>query len=232
MVNNPGSHRFSFDAVLFDLDGTLIDSVEDIARSANHVRAQLGLKPLPVETVRGFVGDGVRVLFERAIETRDVTRIDQAVALWRPHYLEHCLDHTRLYPGVAVMLRQLDARGILLAVVTNKPAAPAEIILQGLGIRTLFRTVVGGDSTPKRKPDPEPLRFALEQMRVRSDRALVVGDSPNDILGAWNAGCSSCAVLWGIGGEALLRAAHADRYVRTPAELNTWIVPPSPTATR
>src|SRR3989442_605799 len=109
---NPG-----FDVMLFDLDGTLIDSAIDIAGAVNHVREKMGLHPLPVELVRSYVGDGVRVLMERALKTEEASVLNQAIALWHPHYEAHCLENTTLYPGILDMLRDLSSRGVEMAVV-------------------------------------------------------------------------------------------------------------------
>jgi len=209
-----------FDAILFDLDGTLIDSVADIAGAVNHVRVEMGMPRLPLEVVRTYIGDGVHILMERALKTKDPAIIDKAIALWRPHYTAHCLDHTCLYPGVREMLIALTSSGMPLGVVSNKPVAPSETILAGLEIRKVFSAVVGGDSTPKRKPDPEPLQFALEQMNIISKRVLVVGDSPIDIEAARRAGCASCGVLWGIGQEKTIHAARPDYLARAPDEVS------------
>lgn len=208
-----------FDGVFFDLDGTLIDSRADISASVNHVREARGLASLPVEVVQTYVGDGVRLLIERALGTRDVAAVDAAISDWRAHYVAHCLDRTDLYPGVREMLGALARAGMTFGVVSNKPLAPSEMILSGLKIRDLFKVVIGGDSTPARKPDPEPLLLAAERAGVHPGRVLMVGDSPNDIEGARRAGCASCGVLWGIGPEEAVRGARPDYLARTPDEV-------------
>ncbi|MDX2226350.1 MAG: HAD-IA family hydrolase [Verrucomicrobiae bacterium] len=210
--------QWKFEAVFFDLDGTLIESTLDIAISVNHVRTLLGMEPLPVGQVRRYVGDGVQVLFERALETRDREIIDRAVELWRPHYLEKCLVHTVLFDGVREMLEELAVNGVRMAVITNKPRRPAEIILRGLKVMDYFDVVVGGDCTPTRKPEPESFRLALEKMELSaSPRILHVGDSPNDVDGARNLGLSSGAVLWGHGTREDLKGA--DVVAQTVADL-------------
>lgn len=207
----------SFDAILFDLDGTLIDSRRDIARSVNHALTALGRPEQAVEVLATYIGDGVRVLMERAFATSDAAVIEPAIALWRPHYLEHCLDATRLYDGIADLLDAL--RDTPLGVVSNKPVAPSEVILAGLGIRARFAVVVGGDSCSARKPDPAPLLFAVGRMGACGGRVLMVGDSANDVEAARRAGYASCGVLWGIGGEEEVRGARPDCLAWTPAEV-------------
>ncbi len=206
-------------AVLFDLDGTLADSAEDIAASANHVRRAFDLDPLPLEVLRGYVGDGIRMLMQRTLERDDPVDLDRAIAIWRPHYEEHGLDHTRLYPGIEELLRGAVARGLRLGVVSNKLESLSVMMLEGLGCRPMFSVVVGGDSTRKRKPDPEPLLVAMERLGASPGQTLMVGDSPNDILAARAAGCASCGVLWGIGVEAAVRAAQPDHLARFPSEV-------------
>ncbi len=208
-----------FDAVLFDLDGTLVDSVEDIAGSVNHARFTMGEPPLPVVQVRAYVGDGIRTLMERAFQTRDPEILDRAVALWKPHYTDHCLDHSRPYPGIEDLLCRAAGRGLPMGVVSNKLESLSAAMLEGLGLGKFFGAVVGGDSTPQRKPDPEPLRFAAARLTISSNRILVVGDSPNDILAARAAGYASCGVLWGLGTEEAVRAARPDHVARTTEDV-------------
>jgi len=206
-----------YDAVFFDLDGTLIDSCDDIAASVNHVRREMGMPPLPVSTIRTYVGDGVRILLERALETDESAILERGLAILRPHYLSHCLDRTVMYDGIPAMLDRLGAApGLRLAVVSNKPETPSEKVLAGLGIRRYFAAVVGGDSAGARKPDPAPFRLAAERSGVAGGRILVVGDSPNDIEGARRAGFDSCGVLWGISPPDRVRAAAPDHVADAP----------------
>jgi phosphoglycolate phosphatase len=235
----------AYDLVLFDLDGTLIDSRADIAAAVNHARLGLGMPPLPVPVIETYVGDGVRLLLERALQTTDPTTVQRGLELWREHYLPHCLDETRLYPGIEAMLTSLIKAGVKLGIVSNKPVEPSERILAGLGIRAMFASVVGGDSTPSRKPDPGPLRLAVERAwtgwqsststststKMASGhyggndvRVLMVGDSPNDIEGARRAGYASCGVLWGIGKPETIRAAAPDHLAATPDDVRKMLV--------
>ena len=206
-----------YDAVLFDLDGTLIDSREDITAAVNHVRTSMGLTALPLSVVEEYVGDGVRLLLERALGTADAGTIDRALAVMRPYYLDHCLDRTSLYPGIAGMLEALAAcPGLRLGVVSNKPERPSERVLAGLGVRGRFAAVVGGDSTAARKPDPAPIRLALERAGVAGGRVLMVGDGPNDVEGARRAGFARCGVTWGFGRPGRIRECRPDHLATTP----------------
>lgn len=214
------SNHSKFDAIIFDLDGTLIDSVNDIAGSVNHVRSQMNLNSLPIEEIRNYIGDGIRLLMERALKTQEPSIIDHAIAQWKPHYITHCLDQTKFYPGIDRLL--LSLKKIPLAVVTNKPEIATHRILEGLKVRKLFSSVVGGDTTPYRKPHPEPLKFAVAKMfskKSKKSRILVIGDSPNDILAARNAGYISCGIGWGIGAPAIIHNAKPDHFIQSPEEI-------------
>jgi phosphoglycolate phosphatase len=214
-----------FDAVFFDLDGTLIDSGDDIAASVNHVRRSRSLEPLPADQIKGYIGDGVRILLERAFSTTDDAVIERCLEIMRPHYLDHCLDRTTLYPGIRSLLSALEtAGGLTLAVVSNKPERPSEKVLAGLGVRDRFRAVIGGDSAGARKPDPAPFRLAADRTGVSGRRILVVGDSPNDIEGARRAGYASCGVLWGLGAPDRVRDSHPDHVASAPGDVLSLVV--------
>lgn len=204
-------------AIAFDLDGTLVDSVTDLAAAANVAREALGLAPLPPERVKSFVGDGVAVLVKRAI-TDDPTgepsaeSLEQALASFHAHYGEHLADHTRPYPGVIDGLQQFQAQGLPLAIVTNKPEHHTHKLLQHLGLAGFFRVVMGGDSLPTRKPAPEPLLAVAERLAVEPAELLMVGDSENDVLCARAAGCPVVVMRYGYAGAGVLPAdREADR---------------------
>lgn len=215
-----------YDAVFFDLDGTLIDSREDLAAAVNHVRASLRLGPLQVPVVQSYIGDGVRLLLERSLGTTDDALLERALGLMRPYYLEHCLDRTTLYDGIGDLLQALGADpGLRLGVVTNKPQVPSEKVLNGLGLLGRFATVVGGDAAGARKPDPAPFRLAAERAGVVGGKILVVGDSPNDIEGARRAGYASCGVLWGICPPDRVRASRPDCEAFCPDDVRRLVLP-------
>jgi len=195
-------------AVLFDLDGTLVDSRADIALSVNHTLTTLGFPPLPVETVQRHVGDGVRQLLTRSAGALDAPALERALDLFLPHYLEHCVDTTRLYPAVRETLDSLG--GKKLAVITNKPAAHTEKTLRAVGLTERFSVVFAGDSLPHKKPRPEPLWEALRQLAVPREEALMVGDSRIDIDAARAAGVRVAAVSYGFRPREELRAAAPD----------------------
>ena len=204
---------------IFDLDGTLVDSVDDLAASVNHALASLGLPLRSTEEVRGFIGEGARVLLARAIGPH-AELVEPALAAWRTHYGAHLLDRTRLYPGLAEALA--GARRTL-AVLTNKPGAMARAILDGLGLSARFAAVIGGDEAP-RKPDPSGVHRLLRDLGGRAEEAVFVGDSRVDAETARNAGVPFVAVGWGLGARADLAAANpAAVFVDRAEELAPWL---------
>jgi phosphoglycolate phosphatase len=203
--------------VLFDLDGTLIDSRRDIAASVNHTLSVLGRAPLSVERVERMVGDGVRQLLTRAYGPMDEPTLQRALEIFLPYYQDHCVDSTSLYPGVMETLHSLKGKG--LAIVTNKPLAHTEKTLKALGLDSHFPVVLGGDSLPRRKPDPDPLWEALRRLDVPAANALMVGDSPMDIQAARSAGVRVAAVSYGFRTGEELKACSPDFLIGAFTEL-------------
>lgn len=186
-------------AVLFDLDGTLVDSRADLAAAVNRTRQDWGLPELPVETVVGFVGEGIRVLVKRAL-TECPQDLDAAVARTSSHYRGCLLDRTVLYPGVSEALRRIGESGWKRAVVTNKPREFALPILRGLGIADAIEVVVGGGDAAALKPDPAPLLLAARQLGVADLRdSWVAGDHFTDLEAGRRAGAYRCYCRYGFG---------------------------------
>lgn len=175
--------------MIFDLDGTLIDSATDLAHAINAMLAEHGREPLPIGDVRAMVGDGMAKLVERALAARDCARADPVAAResFLRHYESAPVRATVPYPGARAALKLLRANAVTLAICTNKPAHLAEVILQRLELRRFFTRVVGGDSLPFRKPDPRVLEALLLEFAVTPQRALMVGDSEVDALAAQRA---------------------------------------------
>jgi phosphoglycolate phosphatase len=184
--------------VIFDLDGTLIDSRADLALAVNLTRAELGLPPLPQDQVVGYVGEGVRKLLARALPECP-ERLEEALAINHRHYCEHLLDRTALYPGVGPALERLRALGYGLLVVTNKPRAFTDLILAGLGVAPLLDGVVGGGDCRELKPDPAPLRLALERGGCRAEGSWIAGDHFTDLEAGRRAGLKRCYCRYGFG---------------------------------
>jgi phosphoglycolate phosphatase len=202
--------------IVFDLDGTLIDSRRDIATAVNRMRAERGLAPLPVEEVSGMVGEGARMLVRRALPPwppgAGQDDLKEALASYLAHYAEVCLATTRAYPGVAAMLATL-APSFPLAVLSNKGEALSRHILRGLGLDRWLREVVGGDTLPTRKPNPGGLVLLADRMGIPAARLLLVGDTWIDARTAQAAGCGFALTLWGdeprAGGPAVAAVAVA-----------------------
>jgi phosphoglycolate phosphatase len=190
--------------VVFDLDGTLVDSRLDLAAAVNATRERLALPPLAVEAVTGMVGEGAHVLLRRALPPAiDGPEFAAALALFLDLYYDRCLDATRAYPGIEELLAAL-ARRHRLAVLTNKPERHSRRILDGLALLPRFDVVVGGDTLPVRKPDPGGLHHLAGRWLTTADRLLLVGDSGIDAVTAQAAGAALALVSWGFTDPARL----------------------------
>jgi phosphoglycolate phosphatase len=203
---------------VFDLDGTLVDSREDLYLAVAYALSELGLPPRSREEVVSFVGDGAVALVTRAIAPREQL-LETAVALWREHYSRHLLDHTRLYPGIAAVL---GSARIPLAVHTNKPGSMARKILEGLGVLSRFVDVVGGDEAA-RKPDPSGLLGIAVRAGVSAEETVLIGDSLVDHATALSAGVGFVPVSWGFVPMATLASAGATGFVQDAAGLLPWV---------
>ncbi len=190
--------------IIFDLDGTLIDSVPDLASAVNHMLETLERETFGEETIRYWVGNGAQILIKRALsgsteidENLDETLFEKALTVFLDFYGKHLCTTTRTYDNVPATLRTLKAEGYRLAIVTNKPFEFVGPILEGLRLDDLFELILGGDSLEKKKPDPSPLLHVCETVNVSIDESLMVGDSKNDILAASAAGMQSIGVTYG-----------------------------------
>ncbi|HKO92684.1 MAG TPA: HAD-IA family hydrolase [Polyangiaceae bacterium] len=211
--------------VVFDLDGTLIDSCADIAAAANHCLANAGLPLRSEAQVRDYIGDGSRLLLQRASGlSADDARLDAMLQDFFAYYTEHAVDHTRLLPGARQVLEQL--RHLPRALCTNKPRVTTEAVLAALGIAGDFDAVVAAGDVPETKPHPAPLRRIAELLRVDCSRLVLVGDGPQDVLCAHAAGARSIGIS-----EALivplerLRAAQPEVLValgEVPSVIERW----------
>ena len=206
-------------ALAFDLDGTLIDSRRDITTAINRMRAYLGLPPLALEQVVTMVGEGARLLVERALGPGwPPDQVDQALQRYLGYYWEVCLEATQPYPGVEAMLAALAGR-YPLALLSNKGEALSRKILDGLGLTSRFREVLGGDSLPTRKPDPTGLRVLAERLSLPVESLMLVGDTWIDAETAHNAGAAFALVEWGFPRPPKLDTVKADLKVAKAEEL-------------
>jgi phosphoglycolate phosphatase len=213
--------------LLLDLDGTLVDTVPDIAPALNRLMGSRGLAPFSHAETAAMVGDGVAVLVRRAFAARGRIPDDTAIADFAGDYGAHAAVESRPYPGVPTLLESLTNAGWRLAICTNKPEAAATALLQVLGFMPLLSAIGGGDSFPVRKPDPAHLLATLRAAAGDTARAVMVGDHSNDVAAARGAGVKSVFVTWGYGPIAM--AAGADAVVHEPAALTAAIerlVPP------
>ena len=190
--------------LIFDLDGTLIDSKQDLIASVNATRTYMALTELPGELVASYVGNGAPVLIRRAMGTEASDHaVESALEYFIGHYHEHCLDATRLYPGAMDTLNAAREKGISLAVLTNKPVRISNVILDGLGLKGVFFRVYGGNSFPAKKPDPIGIDTLRAETSVVAERTVMVGDSSVDIQTARNAGVYSVGLTYGLQPESL-----------------------------
>ena len=217
-----GERKRKMVGLLFDLDGTLIDSRADLVTGVNLMLGEMGWPGLSAARVIGFVGEGARLLVERSLRAvmgREpaVREIDEGLDAFRVHYRAHLLDQTRLYPGAEAALNQL--RDHPKAIVTNKPYDLTIAILDGLGLRTHFPVVLGGDSLPERKPSPAMLLEAAHRCGVAPGDCRMIGDSRIDILAGQAAGMTTFGYLGGFRGRDELVEAGADVLFATFPEL-------------
>lgn len=213
----PENKLDGIELLIFDLDGTLVDSEMDLAQSVNAVRDAMGLEPLPIARVASYVGQGVNMLIRRALgEAVTDETMEEAVTLFLEYYRDHMLDHTVPYPGVRAALDEL--RHKKLAVLTNKPVVFSRHLLVGLELASYFAFVYGGNSFDQKKPDPVGVHKLMRDLGAAPQATLIVGDSDTDVLTGRNAGVWTCGVTYGIG-SATLEAAPPDLLVQDMREL-------------
>jgi phosphoglycolate phosphatase len=206
--------------LVFDLDGTLINSQKDLANSINAMLAQLNRQPLPEEIIAAYIGDGAGMLVRRALgDPEDGHLVEDGLDRFLAHYREHKLDHTYVYPGVFESLDAMrskpDGSARSMAVLTNKPIGPSRAICEALGLSPHFFQIYGGNSFATKKPDPEGLNTLIAETGVAPQETLMIGDSDVDILtarraGAWVIGCRfglSSHTLENIPADCLVDAA-------------------------
>ena len=213
----------SFDTYIFDLDGTLLDTLGDLAASVNYALRTHGMPEHSIDDVRRFVGNGVRKLMERAVpDGADNPRFDAAFATFRQHYMAHSLDTTRPYEGIPEALEALKARGCHLAVVSNKMMAATQELCRHFFPDTI-EVAIGEDEAAgiRRKPAPDTVFAALKALGVGKENAVYVGDSDVDIQTACNAGLPCISVLWGFRDRDFLQAHGATTFISTPQELSS-----------
>lgn len=210
----------TYSTYIFDLDGTLLDTLHDLASSVNYALQTHGMPTHSVDAIRGFVGNGVRLLMERAVpDGAQNPQFEAAFATFRQHYMQHSLDTTCPYPGIAEMLHQLKQRGCRLAVVSNKMMAATQDL-----VRHFFPEIevaIGEHEAEgiRKKPAPDTVFQALRQLGVGKEQAVYVGDSDVDLQTARNSGLPCISVLWGFRSRDFLLHHGATTFITHPAEL-------------
>jgi len=225
--------------LVFDLDGTLIDSAQDLCNSVNETLKEFDHEPLPDPAIASFVGNGAPMLMRRSLalagslspDAVDPELLEKAYAFFLQYYREHKLDFTYAYEGVLESLKALhalhdeaDGAKRTMAVLTNKPVRPARGICEGLGLAGYFLHIYGGDSFPVKKPDPLGLRTLMEEVGARPDETAMIGDSQVDVLTARNAGAWSIGCAFGFGPQNLIETPP-DVIVDTAADWTAALSP-------
>jgi phosphoglycolate phosphatase len=214
----------SIKLVIFDLDGTLIDSRLDLVHSVNAALRHIGRPELPDDVIASYVGDGAPILIQRALggEKVDEALIRKGLEFFLSYYREHKLDHTTVYPGIAEALAAIQSSGNgtprKMAVLTNKPVIPSRAIVEALGLGPFFTQIYGGNSFATKKPDPEGACKLLEESGVRPEQAVIVGDSHVDIETGRNAGLWTVGVSYGFAPHTL-EGVMPDLSIDMPREL-------------
>lgn len=194
--------------LIFDLDGTLIDSRLDLIHSINAMLWHFGRPELPGEAIAAYVGDGAPMLVRRALgDPEDETFVQEALEFFLGYYREHKLDNTHVYEGIPEALSSIrhgeNGMARQMAVLSNKPVNPSRAIVKALGLEPFFVQVYGGNSFPTKKPDPMGARKLLEETGCKPEETVIVGDSSNDVLTGRNAGLWTCGVTYGFAPQTL-----------------------------
>lgn len=208
--------------LIFDLDGTLVDSRLDLANSVNAMLRHYKRKELPADVIATYVGDGAPMLVRRALaDPEDEQFVHEALNFFIAYYREHKLDNTHLYAGVTESLAALSAESNgnqrVMAILSNKPVNPTRQIAEALGLAEFFVRIYGGNSFPTKKPDPEGVEALMRETGCAADEAIIIGDSDVDVLTARNAGIWSCGVTYGFAPHTL-EAAPPDVLVDSPGD--------------
>ncbi|MEK9629335.1 MAG: HAD-IA family hydrolase [Nitrospinota bacterium] len=207
----------SISLIVYDFDGTLVDTLFDIADSVNLVLKDLNLPQLPRETIRKYVGKGVENLMKQTLAGSTFTDIPQAVSLFKKHYSQNLVHHTDFYPHGREILKHFNNKKQ--AICSNKPEGFVKQILESLNGLNYFDAIIGGDTVSTKKPDPEGLNSIMQQLNVSAEETVLIGDSPVDIETGKRAGVYTCVVNFGLGFPDEIAAAGPDCSIDCLSEL-------------
>ena len=212
-----------YETVIFDLDGTLLNTLEDLSDAVNYALREMGMPERSLEEVRSFVGNGVRRLMELSVpEGFDNPAFEETFAKFREYYGVHCNDKTRAYDGVLELIRELKNEGYALAIVSNKLDLAvkelSEIYFEGI-----IKVAIGEKEGVAKKPAPDTVYAALKELDMPAETAVYVGDSEVDVMTAKNSGLPCISVLWGFRDEAFLRENGATQFARTAEEVKNYL---------
>ncbi|MCX5781817.1 MAG: HAD-IA family hydrolase [Elusimicrobia bacterium] len=206
-----------FKLFIFDLDGTLIDSQIDILNSVNHVRSLLKLPPLELSKVRSYIGNGANILVQKILPGANQKELANAFVEFKNYYYKHPVENTKIYSGILELLEKL--KGKKKAVLTNKPENISKKILESLNLDSYFSLVWGGDTGPKKKPDPGPIHSILKRFKLEPKDAIMIGDGINDIRAAKSAGVATLALGYGYTDEKEILDLRPDYFSKTIKDL-------------
>ena len=212
-----------YKAIIFDLDGTLLDTLTDLAEGTNYALRVNGFPERTTDEIRRFVGNGARKLIERAVPDGQVeAALEKVRQDFNVYYKVHCKDHTGPYPGIMEMLQELVQQGYALGVVSNKPDFAVQELIPEY-FPGIFASVSGERPGVAKKPAPDLIREAMKNLQADSSNAVYVGDSEVDLEAAANAGIPCISVAWGFKGRRFLEEQHAGMIIETPAEIQKYL---------
>lgn len=222
LTEGEASLNYEIELLIFDLDGTLVDTRRDLANAVNYALQQTGRSVLPLEVVVSYVGDGLKKLLERALGRVAEAEAEIVRQHFRQYYFEHIADFSRPYAGTVEILEHFAAKKK--AVLTNKPQEFSDKLLERLGICKYFEMVVGGQADLPLKPEPEGLVKILQHLAIQPSRAAIIGDSENDILAGKAAGAFTGAATYGFRPLENLLPLHPDFLINHPVELKNYVI--------
>lgn len=204
-------------ALLFDLDGTLVHTAPDVHTAINYARGQLGLPPISFEQALKAIGPGADRFVYTVLGEENAHLLEPYLAIFRPYYLNICAQNSRPFPGIVALLDRL--QGYPLAVVTNKRLEQSMALLKAIELDRYFRLFVGPELVTRIKPAPDMIQYVLDQFGIAPDQALMIGDTDNDLLASKAAGVPCCAVGWGYADPQFLKSLQPDYFIETPGDL-------------